>query len=330
VRIRPMRFALRVALCAALVSTGGVAAAQETVAAGGTPTSAVRVVKDRATIWTRNPSMVLAVAPVGTVLKAISRDDKWYEVEVPGTLAGRPGGAVGFVLAAHVELVPGAPAPPARAATRSDSQWDPVGAGTGAGTVTSSRPAAPPPAFGIRGFGSLNYMFFNAHDSFEAIFGASSYPFFGGGGEVIFARHFFVSGTVEHFQKTGERVFVSNGEVFKLGLDDKVSITPVSITGGYRLNSADRLVPYVGGGAGIYKFKETSEFADANENTEDTFTSYHALAGVEYGASKWLFAAFEVQYTTVPDALGAPGVSGEFGEKNLGGLSLRAKVLIGR
>ena len=249
-RIRPMRFALRVALCAALVSTGGVAAAQETVAAGGTPTSAVRVVKDRATIWTRNPSMVLAVAPVGTVLKAISRDDKWYEVEVPGTLAGRPGGAVGFVLAAHVELVPGAPAPPARAATRSDSQWDPVGAGSGAGTVTSSRPAAPPPAFGIRGFGSLNYMFFNAHDSFEAIFGASSYPFFGGGGEVIFARHFFVSGTVEHFQKTGERVFVSNGEVFKLGLDDKVSITPVSITGGYRLNSADRLVPYVGGGQG--------------------------------------------------------------------------------
>jgi len=196
--------------------------------------------------------------------------------------------------------------------------------------VRTSTAVAPQPAFGIRGFGSLNYMFFNAHDSFEAIFGSSSFPFFGGGAEVIFAKHFFVSGTVEHFQKTGERVFVSNGQVYKLGLEDKVSITPISISAGYRLNSSDRFVPYFGGGAGVYKFKETSEFADANENSDETFTSYHALAGVEYAAAKWVFAAFEVQYTGVPNALGAPGVSGEFGEENLGGLSLRGKVSFGR
>ena len=80
----------------------------------------------------------------------------------------------------------------------------------------------------------------------------------------------------------------------------------------------------------MYKFKETSEFADANENSDETFTSYHALAGVEYAAAKSAFAAFEVQYTGVPNALGAPGVSGEFGEENLGGLSLRGKVSFGR
>ena len=83
-------------------------------------------------------------------------------------------------------------------------------------------------------------------------------------------------------------------------------------------------------GAGVYRFKEESEFADPGENTSDTFTSYHGLAGVEYMAAKWIFASFEVQYTSVPDALGAPGVSGEFDEKNRGGLALRAKVSIGR
>ena len=327
--MRATRFAIRLAVLG-LLATAPSAHAQETVSAGAESTSAVRVLKDRATIWTRNPSMVLGVAPAGTVLRAVSRDDKWYEVEVPGAISGRPGITTGFILGAYVELVPGAPPPPERRSRPTESQWDPVGPGSGAGRMGGSTPLAPQPAFGIRGFGSLNYMFFSAHDSFEAIFGSSSYPFFGGGGEVIFARHFFVSGTIEHFQKTGERVFVSNGQVYKLGLDDKVSITPIFVTAGYRLQSSDRIVPYVGGGAGVYRFTEESEFADPGENTKETFTSYHGLAGVEYAAMKWLFASFEVQYTSVPDALGAPGVSGEFDEKNLGGLSLRAKVSIGR
>jgi hypothetical protein len=51
---------------------------------------------------------------------------------------------------------------------------------------------------------------------------------------------------------------------------------------------------------------------------------------VEYAASKWLFAGFEVRYTAVPNALGAPGVSAEFDEENLGGLSLSVKVSVGR
>jgi hypothetical protein len=32
----------------------------------------------------------------------------------------------------------------------------------------------------------------------------------------------------------------------------------------------------------------------------------------------------------VPDAIGAPGVAGEFGEKDLGGFGIGAKVLVGR
>ena len=326
-RLRLAGILVALALVPALRAT---ADAQATVSAGDASTSAVKVVRDRATIWTRHPSQVLAVAPEGTVLRAVARDGQWYEVEVPESLAARPGGAVGFILAAHVELLPGAPEPPAHAAQPTESQWDPVGPGGSAESVSAGKAAPPAPAVGIRGFGSLDYMFFAAHDSFEAVFGASSYPMFGGGAEVVFGGRFFVSGSFEHFRKTGQRVFVSGGQVYQLGIDDTVTIQPITVTAGYRLRSADRYVPYFGGGVGVYKFKEESEFADPGENIDDSYTSYHALAGVEYAASRWLFASFEVQYTGVPNSLGVSGVSKEFDEKNLGGLSLRFKLAVGR
>jgi hypothetical protein len=40
--------------------------------------------------------------------------------------------------------------------------------------------------------------------------------------------------------------------------------------------------------------------------------------------------AGEVQYTSVPDAIGAGGLSEEFDEKDLGGTIVRVRVLIGR
>jgi hypothetical protein len=40
--------------------------------------------------------------------------------------------------------------------------------------------------------------------------------------------------------------------------------------------------------------------------------------------------AFEVQYTRAPGALGLSGASAAFNESNLGGISGRIKVLVGR
>jgi hypothetical protein len=40
--------------------------------------------------------------------------------------------------------------------------------------------------------------------------------------------------------------------------------------------------------------------------------------------------AVEIQYTSVPNSIGAGGASAEFGESNLGGLQARVKLLVGR
>ena len=299
--------------------------AQERTPARAAAPSEVRVVKDQTTIWNRNPSMVLAIVKSGTVLRAVAREDRWIEVLVPPKEGGK--GNTGFVLAAHVEHVAGTPDIPLRQARRGESMWD------ASGEPRSGAPRAPapkPPTVGVRGFASGSYAMFQAKDTFEAIFDSAWQPFYGGGAQVVIFDTLFVEGSFEQFKKTGERVVVSDGEVFPLGIEDRVTINPFTVTAGYRFRSRPTLVSYAGGGVGSYRLRETSESADPSENVDERHTSYHALGGMEVGVSKWVFTAFEVQYTTVPDALGIPGVSGEFGETNLGGLSLRVKVLVGR
>jgi opacity protein-like surface antigen len=88
--------------------------------------------------------------------------------------------------------------------------------------------------------------------------------------------------------------------------------------------------PYLGGGMGVVQYKETSRFAASGENVEDSFTSYHALGGIEFPLWKWVGAAAEVNYRWVKDALGTGGLSKEFGEDDLGGPSFRFKVTVGR
>jgi opacity protein-like surface antigen len=310
------------AACACLLA--GDASAQQAVEAGQTSVPAVRVVRDRATIWSRNPSLVLAVVEKGAVLQAVAREAQWIEVVVPDRAGGK--GNTGFIYAGHVERVEGTPEVPVRPARATESKWEPVGAG-------AAQPRSTPvvrPTVGVRAFGSFSYMYFQATDSFEAILGEAGQPFFGGGAEVVLWDRLFIAASIERMQQTGERVIVFEDEVFPLGIDDEITITPFTVTAGYRFRSTDRIVPYVGGGIGSYQFREESEFADPDGNVDERFTSYRALLGVEYTAAKWLFASFEVQYTAVPDALGAPGVSAHFDESNLGGVSAYVKLAVGR
>ena len=84
------------------------------------------------------------------------------------------------------------------------------------------------------------------------------------------------------------------------------------------------------GGTGTYVYKETSEFAESSENVPERFTSYHVLGGVELRDRAWLHAAFEVEFTTVPGALGSSGASAALTEHNLGGVHGPVKIMVGR
>ena len=195
-----------------------------------------------------------------------------------------------------------------------------------------ARPATRQP-LAIRGFGDLGIIRFAAGDAFEATLGSASGVFFGGGVEVVLPQQWFVGLRLSHFDKSGERVFVQDNEVFPLGIDMEVAITPIEVSAGYRFRGRTRnLIPYLGGGIGWHRYTETSDFADAAENVKETFTGYHVLGGAEYRVGRMFAIAGEGQWTTVPDALGQDpnGVSAAFDDTNLGGVAFRVKFVVGR
>jgi hypothetical protein len=138
----------------------------------------------------------------------------------------------------------------------------------------------------------------------------------------------FLQGSLDRQRRTGERVFVFENEVFPLGLDTTLALTPITLTAGYSVPYGT-LLPYVGGGGGRYYVSEKSEFAGPGDNVTRQFMSYHVLGGIEWRYNRLLSVAGEGQFTHVPGALDG-GVAPFFNETNLGGFELRLRVLVGR
>jgi opacity protein-like surface antigen len=192
--------------------------------------------------------------------------------------------------------------------------------------------AAPPPAFAVRVFGEAGVDRFAAGRSFNAVFGTDSGPVYGGGGELVIHGRWFVRGGLWRFRDVGERAIRVENQTFHLGIPLTVTIIPVEVDAGMRfpLGRARTLSAYVGGGLSSHSYKESSPFSTGEENVSERFTGYQVLGGIEYRLHKFVGVAGEVQYTTVPDAIGAGGLSAEFGESDLGGVIVRARVLFGR
>ncbi len=192
--------------------------------------------------------------------------------------------------------------------------------------------AAAQTEFMIRGFADVGAATFAAERSFDAVLGSDRGPVFGGGVEVVMPQRVSVSLRASRFRRTGQRVFVFDGRSFDLGIPVTVSVIPLQLTGSYRFDRGWRLVPFAGGGIGWHRYRETSAFAQDDENVSDVFRGFHLVGGAEVRLVRWAAAAVEAEWATVPDALGqdANGTSLAFGESNLGGSTIRVKIVIGR
>jgi len=206
-------------------------------------------------------------------------------------------------------------------------------------------PAPDAPTISFRPFFAISNERFAAAKTFDAVFDDASAQFWGGGlqvtgwqgrvyGEVSASRLM-----KKDQQLVGQRVFVSDGSVSKLGIPLRSTIEPLEITGGYRFNVHPRVIPYLGGGFGWYHYTEDSDFADASENVDVTKTGGIFDGGVEVRAFRWVGVAVDAQYTHVAGILGNGGVSQQFAqgsgssansERDLGGWAIRLKVVVGR
>jgi hypothetical protein len=189
------------------------------------------------------------------------------------------------------------------------------------------KPARRP--LGFYGFAEVTRQAFASSDTFDAIMRDTWGTFPGGGGQVRWWRLVFEV-SASRYKRTGERAFVEDREVFRLGIPTTITMTPIEFFVAYRLPALWRVVPYAGGGAVRQSYKETSQFAQAGENVSDSHTGYHVTGGGEVRVWRWISTAVEARYRSVPGAIGKEGVSREFGEENLGGASVRVKLLVGR
>jgi Outer membrane protein beta-barrel domain len=171
----------------------------------------------------------------------------------------------------------------------------------------------------------------NASKSAKAIFDGSS-----GGGTIGgflrfgFGRSFFVEGHGRYFQREGERVFVAapGSPVFRLGHPLTIRLVPVYGMIGYRFGQWPRWAPYVTLGLGATSYKETSNVAGLVETASATKASGHGALGVDFLAGPVRFGV-ELGYSTVPNTIGESGVSKVYGEKDVGGLTVLARLAFG-
>ena len=250
----------------------------------------------------RGDSFVLDTVEPGTVLEVIDFQAPWYLVRAP---QGAEGWRTGWLHQRFIEVLTAPQPDPAQALSE------------------------PVLATSVRGFGQIGAIRFTAADSFDAVTGNSWGLMWGGGAQMAFSTGLFFQGSYERYETTGQRVFVFEDQIFDLGIENKVTVTPIQFTVGYRQPSTDRIVGYIGGGIGWHRLEEVAEFSDPADNVDESKIGYHVLGGMEYPLTRWLWIGGEGQWAYVPDVLGDDGVSALFNEDDLGGFTLRFKLTVG-
>jgi len=180
-----------------------------------------------------------------------------------------------------------------------------------------------------RGFIDFGFLRFTAKKSFETILKKTGGPIFGGGAQIALRNGLFFEFDISQFKDTGQRVFIFDEEIFDLGIENAIKLTPIRITGGYRFKNFKALTPYLGAGVGFYRYEESSSFDDASEQFDQRHNGFHIKGGGEIAIYKWISLAGDIQWSKVPNGLGEGGVSQLFGETDLGGTSVSVRVILG-
>ena len=189
--------------------------------------------------------------------------------------------------------------------------------------------------FGVDLFGGAGIGWPTAKDSFDAL--DLNYPLEYGGGVRLTGlwRKLFAQVSGARWSDTGERAFIaSDGTSFPLGIPLEVEATYVDATLGWKdavrtASGRVSFLSYLGIGAGVVRYRESSPFAEPGDDLDTTEPSYHALIGFEVPIAGWLAAAVDGRYRYIPGLLGDAGVSGVLEEDSLGGFQLSAGFRVG-
>jgi hypothetical protein len=181
----------------------------------------------------------------------------------------------------------------------------------------------------IRPFVAVARQRFSADTTFDAIFGHATGTL-AGGGVLVTRGSLFVEAEISRFRRNGERAFASDEDGSGVGIPLTVTIGPVEFAAGYRLRPRrSGLVPYIGAGLGLYRYREESPAAEIGEDVNVRHAGWVVVAGLERQLHRLFAVSADLRYTHVPGILGQGGLSQAVGETNLGGIAVRLRFLLG-
>jgi hypothetical protein len=168
--------------------------------------------------------------------------------------------------------------------------------------VAAPTAAQSPAAVSIRPFVMATAQSFAASDTFDASFGKTVLPFFGGGVQVVVNDGFFARSAPSRFRQTGERAFFINGTAFRLGIPLTATITPLEIAGGYRFKfrQQPRVRPYVAAGSVTTAIRKRRRSPRPARTSTTTHSGFLQNGGAEFRVNRCVGMAVDVQYSHVP------------------------------
>jgi len=189
----------------------------------------------------------------------------------------------------------------------------------------------PPPhiPFDFRAYAHLDEVWMTASQSFEAVLGTSSLTAGGVGMDVVdLWRGAFARVGFSRMGGYGSRVFVAGGSVIPVNVPVAVRIRTLELGAGWRFILPKRPAYTIYGGVDLLRvgYTEVSDFATEDENAPVGFWGRAVFGGVEVTVWKRLIAGGEVQFRSVPNALGEAGVSAVYHDTNLGGFVIRGLI----
>lgn len=195
-----------------------------------------------------------------------------------------------------------------------------------AATSASAQSSGP----SVRGYGVVGSTFLKSDRTFEAVAGESHQVSIGGGVQLVNVwKSLFADLSVTQTRVEGERVYIDGGTVYSLGIPLRVTLRPIDVAAGWRVQQGRRVSPYIGGGLSHLIYRETSDFAEAADDVKDNATGPLLLWGVDVEAVRWLHVGGEMRYRIVRGILGERGASAELGDHHIGGLAGSVRVSVG-
>ena len=279
---------------------------------------------------TRTP---LSVLEAGTSVEILRTEGDWYLVSFQDPLYGP---RQGFIEKRFVRRSTAAADNPSSATPRPGQQPPRP-------SSAAPKSAAAHQSIGAVVFAAIDLNVFAASKTYQAVFGSSTIPGYGGGADITgLWRDLFVRAAVTRVTKTGSRVFVNGPDVFPLNNEPaKLTLTPIEIGAGWRftlkpskpsktsrVSKPSRLTPYVGAAALIEPYKvDYPTSPDLNES--QTFFGGNFFGGVQYAITKVLIVGGEAQYRLLPNALKsdlASSVANVYNESQGGGFTARVTI----